>query len=46
MNEFICNVLVELINVLDIDYRNSIERKRKYHIKDYKKGRFLLFWDK
>ena len=44
MNEFICNSLVELIKVLDNAYRNSTERKRKYHIKDYKKRTMLTIF--
>ena len=44
MNEFICNAIVDLINELDRQYCISIERKRKYHIKDYKRRTILTIF--
>lgn len=41
MNDFIKVSLIELINELDVNFMNSIERKRKYHIK-YKTKRTIL----
>lgn len=44
MNSFICNTIIEIINELDRQYCVSIERKRKYHIKDYKKRSILTIF--
>lgn len=41
MNHFICNSLKYIIEEMDKTYCNSIERKRKYHIK-YKTKRTIL----
>lgn len=37
LNVFLCKALKELFEQLDKVYKNSFERKCKYHIKDYKK---------
>lgn len=44
MNSFICNTIIEIINELDRQFCASIERKRKYHIKDYKKRTILTIF--
>ena len=41
MNSFLCDALTNLIQELDKNFSNSIERKRKYHIK-YKTSRTIL----
>lgn len=41
MNLFLCNALKTLLEDLDRNFSNSLERKRKYHIK-YKTARTIL----
>lgn len=46
MNESIRLCLIELIKNLDDAFHNSIEKKRKYHIKDYRKHTILTIFGK
>ncbi len=41
MSDFMCNCLINLFEEMDKNFCNSIERKRKYHIK-YKTSRTIL----